>query len=118
MGYLNWFSSRDSRKLDQIIGMLQVLQKGEDKMAFDITALVAEVAQVKTVQASAVLALQTLSQEVKDTAASATDLVQLKADLADLTSQLDASTQPLAAAVANVPVGPPLISGLPPAPTS
>ena len=116
MGYLTWFSSQDSRKLDRIIQMLQGIKQGEDKMAFDITALVAEVAQVKTVQASAVLALQTLSQEVKDTAASATDLAQLKVDLADLTSQLDASTQPLAAAVANVPTGPPTPGGLPPTP--
>jgi hypothetical protein len=83
-------------KLDQILsGVLALMTKGI-VMSQALDELIAQVAKNQEVEASAILLIQGISQQLKDAIANGADPVKL----AELTLQLDNSAQALAAAVA------------------
>ena len=88
--------NRIERKLDQ-------LQKEAIIMEQEFTDLIAEVNEVKTVQASAALAITTLVEKFNQAIQAATSLAEAKAAAAQLKIDLQASTADLSAAIANVP---------------
>ena len=91
-----WFWEINA-KLDRILVILSALQKGEKKMAADLTTLQAQVQANTDAEASAVLLLTKLSDMLK---AVATDPVKVQA----LADQLKASADALGASiVANTP---------------
>lgn len=76
----------------------------EDIMS-ELTDLVAQVAAVKTVEDSAVLAINALVSRLDALVQNATDLAELKAAVTAETAALRENAVPLASAVAAVPVG-------------
>ena len=90
-------------KLDQVLsGIHTVLTKGA-VMSKALDDLIVQVTKVQEVEASAILLIQGIAQQLKDAIANGADPVKL----AELTTQLDNSAQALAAAVAaNTPVAP------------
>jgi hypothetical protein len=90
-----------------IIQLLNGIAEKETKMSTQMDALVAQVAQTATVEQSAVVLIQGITSKLADLtqqlAAGGTDVTQLQ----NLTDQLKAATDPLAAAVtANTPASP------------
>ena len=71
-------------------------------MAFDLSALVAQVSATQSAEASAVLVIQNIAQEIQDALAS--DEADAKSQLTFLVGQLQGSANALAQAVASVPV--------------
>lgn len=90
-------------KLNQILALLQALTQKENIMIQEMTDLVAEVNDVKTVQGSAVVAIQGLVDKFNQAIQGAADLAEAKAAAVQLTADLKEATTPLAAAIANVP---------------
>jgi hypothetical protein len=94
------FFQTEDEQLNKINHKLDVLIKGLDKMAIDLTALQAQVAQVETVEASAVALITSIVNELH---ANSNDPAAVQA----LADRLKAATDPLAAAVAaNTPAAP------------
>jgi chromosome segregation ATPase len=87
--------TKELQRIGQQLGV--VAEKQEETMA-DLAALQAEVQQNSDVTQSAVTLIQGLSQQLKD-AIAANDPAAIQA----VVDQLDANTQSLADAVANVP---------------
>lgn len=85
-------------KLDTITKELRELKH----MAFDLSALVTQVAATQSAEHSAVLVIQTIAQEIQDALAS--DEADAKSQLTFLVGQLQDSANALGQAVANVPV--------------
>ena len=79
-------------------------QLAQESLMSEISDLVAEVAAVKTVEDSAVLAINGLVSRLDALVQNATDLAELKAAVTAETAVLRDSVVPLAAAVASVPV--------------
>lgn len=78
-----------------------------EKMAIDLTSLTAEVTRVKTVQASAVTLITSLTQELERISADiASKSAEDAAALNDLIDKLKVSTDDLATAVATIPAKP------------
>ena len=77
-------------------------------MSLELEALIAEINEVKTVEASAVTLLQALVAKLEQLGAEIIakdlDAAAVSAALSTLTEDLKVSTEPLAAAVANTPV--------------
>lgn len=99
---LLWFKL--STQIHRVFGALyNRINELETNMSAEFDALVAEVAEVKTVEQSAVVLIQGLADAIA--AAVANDD---RAALADLAAQLKTSTDALAASVtANTPAAPP-----------
>lgn len=92
---------KDSKKLDIIIELLQTIIKKENTMSLELDRLTTEVAEVNTVQQSAIDLLKGLSAQIE---ALKLDPVALQA----LSDSLDASSNALAqAVVANTPAAAP-----------
>ena len=83
----------NSQKLDTIISFLKGIQRKEEAMATDLTALTAQVKANEDVEASAVLLIQGLAAQIT---AAGTDPVALKA----LSDGMKTSADALAAAIA------------------
>jgi uncharacterized coiled-coil protein SlyX len=75
----------------------------EKALMAEIDLLVAQVAETRGVTDAAVVAIQGLRDQIDLLVQNATDLEALKAQLTDLTGQLDASERDLAAAIATDP---------------
>lgn len=99
-------------KLNQILSALGVIQQKEQTMALDLSALVAEVADVVSTEQSAATVISAISAQLADLSAQLADQPAIQAQVDSLRSSLDTANAPLAAAVANVPGG-----GTPEAPT-
>lgn len=92
---------KSSKKLDMIIELLQTIIKKENTMSLELDRLTTEVAEVNTVQQSAIDLLKGLSAQIE---ALKLDPVALQA----LSDSLDASSNALAqAVVANTPAAAP-----------
>ena len=92
-----------TRKLDAILAGINTLLQWRKTMSAAMDALIVQVTKNSEVEASAILLIQGIAQQLKDAIANGADPVKL----AELTSQLDNSAQALAAAVAaNTPVAP------------
>ena len=92
-----------SKKLDAILAGITKLLTWRTTMSAAMDALIVQVTKNSEVEASAVLLIQGISQQLKDAIANGADPVKL----AELTAQLDNSAQALGAAVAaNTPVIP------------
>jgi hypothetical protein len=90
-------SEGDNELLTTILEKLNLLITKSNQMANEIATLEAEVAEMKTVQQSAVTLLQGLKQRLDEAGTDAVKLAALSADI-------DSSTNSLAAAVtANTP---------------
>jgi len=90
-------------KLNQIYIMLKSLVQREMIMVQEIQDLVAEVSEVKTVQASATVAIAALIDRFNVAIQAATDLEEAKAAAVQMKAELAEATAPLSAAIANVP---------------
>jgi hypothetical protein len=92
-----------SKKLDAILAGITTLLTWRTTMSAAMDALIVQVTKNSEVEASAILLIQGIAQQLKDAIANGADPVQLSA----LAKQLDNSAQALAAAVAeNTPVAP------------
>jgi hypothetical protein len=90
-------------KLDQVLSGINTLLHWRTTMSAAMDALIVQVTKNSEVEASAILLIQGIAQQLKDAIANGADPVKL----AELTTQLDNSAQALAAAVAaNTPVAP------------
>lgn len=100
-------SCRIAKKyLCALYNLSNILERIE-KMAIDLSALTAEVTRIKTVQASAVTLITSLTQELERISADiASKSAEDAAALNDLIDKLKVSTDDLATAVATVPVKP------------
>lgn len=83
----------DANKLDLIL-------KGVRKMVQELEDLKAKVTALEAAQNSAIALLGDLKGKLDSIVTNATDLAELKAGVAAITSQLDTDTQALSAAVA------------------
>lgn len=101
-----WTNRNDKEilaKLDQILSGIHTLLTKGVTMSKALDDLIVQVTKNSEVEASAILLIQGISQQLKDAIANGADPVKL----AELTAQLDNSAQALAAAVAaNTPVAP------------
>jgi hypothetical protein len=79
------------------------LQIQQERMMAEINDLLTAVAEVKTVQDGAVLAIHTLLDRVNAIVQSATDLAALKAAVAAEVAVVRGNAVPLAEAIAEVP---------------
>lgn|SRR5574343_55306 len=95
----NWLLRDIIAKLDQIL-------LKENSMWEEMQALIAEVNEVKTVEAGAVATLTTLIERVNNLADQIEDNTEAKVMVMQLAEDLKAATEPLAAAIANVPIEP------------
>lgn len=87
------FRENDRRVLNQILAIVQAMQKGDLKMSAELDALTAQVAQNTTIEESAVTLITGLAAQIT---AAGTD----PAKLAALTTSLNTSAKDLAAAIA------------------
>jgi hypothetical protein len=100
-----------------IFEMLQSIIRRLDDMAIDLTHLTAEVADVATVEASAVVLIQGIAQKIADAVASAGVDPAAQATVDGLVAQLKGSSDALAAAItANTPAAPAPVADPAPAP--
>jgi hypothetical protein len=91
------------KKLDAIVAGINTLLQWRTTMSAAMDALIVQVTKNSEVEASAILLIQGIAQQLKDAIANGADPIKL----AELTTQLDNSAQALAAAVAaNTPVAP------------
>lgn len=100
-----------AKKIDNVVILLNKIQKGINQMALNLDALTAEVEHTKGVQESAVVLLQKLTAELADVsaklAATPKDVPVDTSGLDELVAKLKSSTDALAGAVAaNSPVEP------------
>lgn len=97
-------------KLDQILAALAGLQHQEEQEMITLDDIRAQVAATKTVEASAVVLINSIPGLIEAAVAKATNLTDLQAELASLTSDLKTSADGLGAAVvANTPAAPPAV---------
>lgn len=87
------FRENDRRVLNQILAIVQAMQKGDLKMSAELDALTAQVAQNTTIEESAVTLITGLAAQIT---AAGTDPAKLVA----LTTSLNTSAKDLAAAIA------------------
>lgn len=96
-------------KLDTIVSLLGELKLQGETIMIDMGNLEAEVAEAVTVQASAVVLLKGISQQLKDLAAEVAGNPAVQAKINAFAAQLDKSTGDLSAAVVeNTPQEPPV----------
>jgi hypothetical protein len=101
--YDSQFQSINSR-LDTITTMLRQLLKQEAQLAIDLTAATAEIANNTSVEASAVLAIKTLTNLLTAIPPSTDPVTQAALD--NLVATLKANDTTLGAAVATTPAAP------------
>lgn len=90
-----------------IINLINVLQKGINQMAFDLTALKNAAQQETTVEQSAIALLQNLTSQLQTLIANSGNSVN-PADIQAIVNQLNNNATTLASAVtANTPATPP-----------
>lgn len=88
-----------NQKLERILALLSGIKTQETEMALDVQALVDEVAQVQSTEASAVTFIQAVSAQLADLSAQLADQPAIQAQVDQMRSDLDTSQQALAAAI-------------------
>ena len=96
------------RKHNQILEIVQGLQRQENIMQADMQVMADEITALKTVEDGAAVLITGMAAQLTTLAQNATDLAQMKADTLALAQNLTDNSAPLAAAVlANTPAAPP-----------
>lgn len=88
-----------NQKLDRILAFLGGIKTQETAMALDVQALVDEVAQVQSTQQSAVTFIQAVSAQLADLSSQLADQPAIQAQVDQMRSDLETSTQALATAI-------------------
>jgi hypothetical protein len=98
----------DDEKLDGVLRLLRLVLRKEMTMSQELDDLTAKVAEVATVEGSAVALITGIAAQLTELEAELAASGVDTAKLAQLTADLKAATDPLAAAVAaNTPAEPP-----------
>ena len=96
------------RKLNQILEIVQGLQRQENIMQAEMQVMADRITALKTVEDGAAVLITGMAAQLTTLAQNATDLAQMKVDALALAQNLTDNSAPLAAAVlANTPAAPP-----------